>query len=82
MTNQGKTATLRIEDSGIGIKEKEVPQIFDRFYRADPSRSKQTGGVGLGLSIVREIADFYDLDVHVESQEDKGTRVTVAWKES
>jgi heavy metal sensor kinase len=80
LTNRGKTATLVIEDNGAGIDEKDIPRIFDRFYRADPSRSKRTGGVGLGLSIVREIADLYDLDVGVENKKGKGARATVAWK--
>ncbi len=82
LTNRGETATLLIEDSGAGIDDKDIPRIFDRFYRADLSRSKQTGGVGLGLSIVREIADLYDLDVRLENRAQKGTRATIAWKTS
>lgn len=80
LTDGRGTATLVIEDNGDGIDEKDIPRIFDRFYRADLSRSKSTGGVGLGLSIVREIADLYNLDVRVESGKRPGTRVTVAWK--
>ncbi len=80
LSGREEKATLVIEDNGAGIDEKDIPRIFDRFYRADPSRSKRTGGVGLGLSIVREIADLYDLDVRVESGEQQGTRVTVDWK--
>jgi heavy metal sensor kinase len=80
LTGQGKSAKLVIDDSGAGIDQKEIPKVFDRFYRADLSRSKQTGGVGLGLSIVREIADLYDLEIQLESKMQKGTRVTVAWK--
>ncbi len=79
---EGPSATLVIEDSGMGIDEKDVTRIFDRFYRADRSRSKQTGGVGLGLSIVREIADLYHLDVRLESKKDKGTRVATVWHSS
>jgi heavy metal sensor kinase len=80
LSRPGENPTLIIEDTGTGIDEKEIPRIFDRFYRADLSRSKQAGGVGLGLSIVREIAELYDLDIQVESEGRKGTRVTVAWK--
>jgi heavy metal sensor kinase len=80
LTSRGDAATLIIEDNGTGIEDKDIPRIFNRFYRADLSRSKRTGGVGLGLSIVREIADLYDLDVRVQSEKEKGTRVTVAWK--
>jgi heavy metal sensor kinase len=82
LADGGESTTLVIEDGGAGIDQEEIPKIFERFYRADPSRSKQTGGVGLGLSIVREIADLYDLELRVESEKEIGTSVTAAWKRS
>ncbi len=63
-----------IQDQGIGMTADEVEKIFDRFYRADDSRSNQTSGVGLGLSIVKRLADLQEIDVSVESQPGNGTK--------
>ena len=51
--------------------------MFERFYRVDKSHSKQTGGTGLGLSIVKHGALFHDARVSLESQEGKGTKITI-----
>jgi heavy metal sensor kinase len=70
---------LKVSDNGIGIPAEQVPHIFERFYRADKSRSARTGGSGLGLAIVKDIADRHGLLVNVSSEPGRGTEVTVAW---
>lgn len=70
-TISGKT-TLMVRDSGIGIASTDLPYIFDRFYRADPSRS-QVEGTGLGLAIAKWIAEIHRADLSVVSEKCKGT---------
>ncbi len=66
-----------VQDSGIGISENDIPYIFDRFYRADDSRSKQTGGSGLGLAIAKWIVERHGGHFDIVSRKDIGTRITV-----
>lgn len=66
-----------VQDSGIGISENDIPHIFERFYRADDSRSKQTGGSGLGLAIAKWIVERHGGRFEVISRKDIGTRITV-----
>ncbi|GAB6181929.1 hypothetical protein JCM14036_32480 [Desulfotomaculum defluvii] len=68
---------LVIEDTGIGIPEKDLPHIFNRFYRADKSRTKQTGGSGLGLAIAKWIIDKHGGTIKVESKINEGTKVKI-----
>lgn len=68
---------VSIEDHGCGIDADHLPHIFNRFYRADSSRARATGGVGLGLAIAKSLVDFYRGAIHVESQPGLGTRITV-----
>lgn len=73
----GKNITVEVTDTGIGIPESEQHKIFDRFYRVNKDRSKETGGSGLGLSIVKLIVEAHNGRITVESNKSKGTKVTV-----
>lgn len=73
----GQWVDLVCRDNGPGIAERHLPHIFERFYRADASRSKRLGGTGLGLSIVKHIAERFGGSVEASSREGFGTTVTV-----
>lgn len=64
---------VNVKDQGIGIPNRDISRIFERFYRVDKSRAKNSGGTGLGLSIVKHIVQLHGGDVFVESQEDHGS---------
>jgi signal transduction histidine kinase len=73
----GSSAFLKIADQGIGIAQEVLPNVFDRFYRADFSRSRGAGGVGLGLAIVKAIITAHDGSVSITSALGKGSTVVV-----
>jgi two-component system sensor histidine kinase SenX3 len=70
-------AEIAVSDQGIGIPEKDLERIFERFYRVDPARSRLTGGTGLGLSIVKHIATNHGGDVSLWSVEGAGSNFTI-----
>ena len=72
--------TITVADTGIGIPQESIPRIFERFYRADKSRSRAKGGTGLGLSIVRHIAQHHGAEISVDSTVNVGTKISVAFK--
>ena len=73
VSEDSESARLEVSDTGIGIPEEALPDIFERFFVVDHSRSRETGGSGLGLSIVKWIADSHGARINVSSQLGKGT---------
>jgi heavy metal sensor kinase len=78
-TSQHFWMYLEIRDFGIGISPEDLPHIFDRLYRADPARSRDSGGAGLGLALVKWIVEAHKGNISVESQADSGScfRITL-----
>jgi two-component system phosphate regulon sensor histidine kinase PhoR len=77
MEDQKPFMIIRIHDNGVGIPEDELPYIFEPFYRVDKSRSKDTGGYGLGLSLCKTVMEAHQGKVHIESSLSKGTTVSL-----
>ncbi|MDR4936752.1 ATP-binding protein [Rossellomorea marisflavi] len=76
-SRQGDEALITIRDHGIGIPSSSIPRIGERFYRSDLSRTRNSGGYGLGLSIAKEILHRHGGSLQIESEEGVGTTVTV-----
>lgn len=76
--NEKATTTIVIEDTGIGIAEAELPQIFDRFYKVDKARTRTDNSTGLGLAIVKKIIELHDGSIMVESELGKGSTFIVS----
>jgi signal transduction histidine kinase len=85
--NQGKVelsiahasdrAQVRVSDNGPGIPEREIPHIFDRFYRGDPSRARETGGFGLGLALAKAFTEAYGGTIRLDRKIRTGTSILV-----
>ena len=69
---------LSVSDAGVGIPQRDIDRIFERFYRVDRARSRETGGTGLGLAIVRHVASNHRGEVTVESLEGSGSTFTLS----
>ncbi|WP_261381617.1 sensor histidine kinase [Paenibacillus cremeus] len=76
-TTREKFVELKVIDFGIGIPEKDLPYVFDRFYRVDKARSRLQGGTGLGLAIAKRLAECNLGQISITSKENEGTTVTV-----
>ena len=75
--SSGKSVFVRVTDNGIGIPEKDLPRLFERFYRVDKARSRESGGTGLGLSIAREILSQHKGEIKIDSVYGEGTDVRI-----
>ncbi len=68
---------VEVEDTGVGIPERDQPRLFERFYRVDKARARELGGTGLGLSIVKHLVQAMGGDVGVRSTVGRGTTFTI-----
>ncbi|MGJ5814031.1 sensor histidine kinase [Paludibaculum fermentans] len=74
---QGSLWEVRVADTGIGIAEEDLPRVFERFYKADPSRRHSAGGNGLGLAIAKRVVEIHNGAITVRSQPGAGTEFSV-----
>ena len=74
---QGSQGVIEVRDTGIGIAEQDLPHVFERFYRADQTRSRETRGSGLGLSIAKWIAETHNGSIELRSRPGQGTTVII-----
>ena len=74
---EGTTGMLAVKDDGIGIPEKDLPRICERFYRVDKDRSRNSGGTGLGLAIVKHLVRRYNGEMEIRSKVNEGTNITI-----
>ena len=72
----GDSVKISVQDNGSGIDEKDIPFIFDRFYRADSSRNSKKGGTGLGLAITKKIIEDHNGTISAQSFPGKGTCIS------
>ena len=70
-------AYIKVIDNGIGIPEKDLPRVFERFYRVEKARAREMGGTGLGLAIAKEIIDQNNGSINIKSVQGKGTEVVI-----
>lgn len=82
LTEKEDLVYVQVSDNGLGMEEKELPRIFERFYRIDKSRSRDQGGTGLGLSIVKHIMEAHNQKITVRSVPDEGSTFTFSLKKS
>ena len=81
-SSENGAVELEVADTGVGIPEGLCDRVFERFFRVDRSRSREAEGSGLGLSIVRHIAELHHADIELKSEEGKGTLVKVSFPSS
>jgi signal transduction histidine kinase/DNA-binding response OmpR family regulator len=68
---------LSVRDTGVGISDKDLPKIFDRFYQSDSSSTRESGGTGIGLALTKELVDLHNGKISIDSKEGEWTEVTV-----
>jgi len=78
LNKEGKGIRLMVVDTGIGISEEEIEQVFEKFYRIKTEQTRSISGSGLGLSIVKGIVEAHGGAVHVESEAGNGTTFIVS----
>jgi two-component system sensor histidine kinase BaeS len=69
--------TIEVTDTGSGIAPEDLPKVFERFYRADKSRSRESGGSGLGLAIARSIVEAHGGSITARSEAGQGTTISI-----
>ena len=80
VSREGEQVVFEVRDQGIGIAEDDLPHVFGAFFRSERSRSRGTGGVGLGLTLVKRIVEAHGGTIRIASSHGAGTtaRVTIA----
>ena len=79
LQKENQNTIIKVIDNGIGIPEKDLPYIFERFYRTDLSRNKDTGGSGIGLTITKAFVESHGGKIYVESKVDEGSTFTIVF---
>ncbi|EGK11645.1 sensor histidine kinase VicK [Desmospora sp. 8437] len=74
---KGKEAILTVRDTGEGIPQEELQRVFERFYRVDRSRNRQSGGSGIGLTIVKKLVESHSGSIQIESKPGMGTCIYI-----
>ena len=77
LKRSGDSVSIKVRDTGIGISEKDLPYIFERFYRTDKSRTRSSGGLGIGLAITKAIVEAHGGRITAESREGEGSTFTI-----
>ena len=79
ITENNDDVLISVTDKGVGISEEDLKFIFEPFYRSDPSRSRRTGGFGLGLSICKKVMDAHKGKIEISSRVNEGTEVVITF---
>ncbi|MCA1073526.1 ATP-binding protein [Clostridium bowmanii] len=82
LTSKDDNIIVELKDNGIGISEKDLPFIFERLYRSDESRDKNTGGNGIGLTIVKAIVEAHNSTINVKSTLGEGSTFVLMFPKS